>query len=238
MKRGRLWTRDELLPVINLYCKTPFGRIHQRNPDIIKLAAKLDRSPGSVSYKMANLAALDESLDRVGAKNASQLDRDVWNEFFGNIEKHIAEIEAPNIEEEPTKVGEDRVRETKVRVNQDFFRKTILASYENRCCITGVSHRPLLRASHILPWSKSEEHRLNPRNGLCLNALHDSAFDSGFLTLDPDLMVRVSPIVSKRPTTGDSEMLLRYEGKKIVLPKKFLPDEEFLSWHRVNVFKS
>lgn len=187
---------------------------------------------------MANLAALDESLDRVGAKNASQLDRDVWSEFFGNIEKHVSEIETPDIEAISPKQGEDRVRETKVRVNQDFFRKTILASYENRCCITGVSHRPLLRASHILPWSKSEEHRLNPRNGLCLNALHDSAFDSGFLTLESDLTVRLSPIVSKKPTTGDSEMLLRYEGKRIILPKKFLPDEGFLSWHRSHVFKS
>jgi len=29
------WTRDELILAINLYCKTPFGKIHMRNPEFI-----------------------------------------------------------------------------------------------------------------------------------------------------------------------------------------------------------
>jgi putative restriction endonuclease len=33
------WTRNELILAINLYCKTPFGKIHVRNPDIITLSA-------------------------------------------------------------------------------------------------------------------------------------------------------------------------------------------------------
>ena len=63
------WTRDELILAINLYCKTPFGRIHIRNPEIIELAKLLNRTPGSVSYKLANFASIDPSLDRKGVSN-------------------------------------------------------------------------------------------------------------------------------------------------------------------------
>ena len=68
------WQRDELMLAINLYCKTPFGRIHVRNPAIIELAELLGRTPGSVSYKLANFASIDPSLDRKGASNVSRLD--------------------------------------------------------------------------------------------------------------------------------------------------------------------
>jgi hypothetical protein len=36
MKQGqRLWTRDELILAINLYCKLPFGRVYFSNPEVI-----------------------------------------------------------------------------------------------------------------------------------------------------------------------------------------------------------
>ncbi|MBN1904592.1 MAG: hypothetical protein JW927_05800 [Deltaproteobacteria bacterium] len=72
------WTRDELILAINLYCKTPFGRIHVRNPEIIELAKVLDRTPGSVSYKLANFANIDSTLERKGASHVSKLDVEVW----------------------------------------------------------------------------------------------------------------------------------------------------------------
>ena len=37
----RNWSRDELLAAFNLYCRTPFGRLHRGNPDIIALAGRL-----------------------------------------------------------------------------------------------------------------------------------------------------------------------------------------------------
>jgi putative restriction endonuclease len=68
----KAWTRDELLIAINLYCKTPFGRIHVRNPEIIELAKLLGRTPGSVSYKLANFANIDPTLERKGASHVSR----------------------------------------------------------------------------------------------------------------------------------------------------------------------
>ena len=80
-------------------------------------------------------------------------------------------------------------RETivKTRVNQELFRSAVLSSYDDACCITGIDLPPLLVASHIVPWSKDPRERLNPRNGLCLNALHDRAFDRGLISVDPEL---------------------------------------------------
>ena len=78
------WTREELILAINLYCKTPFGRIHIRNKDIIELARLLNRTPGSVSYKLANFASIDPSLDRKGASNVSKLDKEIWAEFYND----------------------------------------------------------------------------------------------------------------------------------------------------------
>ena len=88
MKTGqKLWTREELLLAINLYCKLPFGRLHSRNPDVIKLADLIGRTPNSVAYKLVNFASLDPSLQArgiKGASNASYLDKEIWNEFYSN----------------------------------------------------------------------------------------------------------------------------------------------------------
>src|SRR5208283_3086499 len=81
------WTRAETILAFNLYCKIPFGRIDQGNPEIIALARRLGRTPGSVSYKLANLARLDPALRKrniAGASHGSKMDEEVWNEFQGN----------------------------------------------------------------------------------------------------------------------------------------------------------
>ncbi|HRF38987.1 MAG TPA: hypothetical protein PK198_09360, partial [Saprospiraceae bacterium] len=55
MKKGqKLWTREELILAINLYCKTPFGKLHSRNPDVIQLSKLLGRTPSSIAYKLVN----------------------------------------------------------------------------------------------------------------------------------------------------------------------------------------
>jgi predicted restriction endonuclease len=78
--------------------------------------------------------------------------------------------------------GEEKDRMIKARVNQSFFRSTILASY-NKCCVTGKSNSELLIASHIVAWARDRKDRLNPRNGILINALHDKAFEYGYITI-------------------------------------------------------
>ncbi len=250
------WSRDELILAINLYCKTPFGRLHNRNPDIIKLATLLGRTPSAVGWKLVNFASLDPNLKKRGIKgavNVSQLDREIWNEFNSNWERLayesemllakwtgerieiVAEIDPLEI---PRK-GLDRKALVKIRVNQNFFRAAVLAAYEFRCCITGLAVPDLLNASHILPWSKDEKNRVNPRNGLCLNTLHDRAFDRGLLTITSDLKVRISPSIKKpaKRTDPTQQFLTRYDGMTITLPRRFLPEREFLEYHNEKIFK-
>ena len=199
MKEGqKLWTRDELILAINLYCKLPFGRLHRLNPEVVNLANLISRSPSSVAYKLVNFASLDPSLKARGIKgayNSSNLDKEIWNEFFNHwdelpfeSEKLLAKLNQTTVEKlnqipenELPKEGKSREQKVKVRVNQSFFRSLILASYNNTCCITGLHEAELLIASHIRPWGLDEKNRLNPRNGIAINALHDKAFEKGVL---------------------------------------------------------
>jgi len=250
------WTREELILAFNLYCKIPFGTIHIRNPQIIALAKILGRTPSAISWKLANFARLDPSLqDRniAGAAHGSKLDVEVWEEFNHDwdklafeSEKLLAQRTGKQVEDfvvdiellDIPKIGKERVSVVKVRVNQSFFRKAVLAAYNFKCCITGLEIPELLNASHIIPWSKDETNRVNPRNGLCLNALHDRAFDRGFLTVTPEFKIKISKSI-KRINADDAtqDFLLRYEGAEITLPSRFLPDSAFLKHHNKSVFK-
>ena len=255
MKEGqRLWTRDELILAVNLYCKLPFGRLHGRNPEIIHLANLIDRTPNSVSYKLVNFASLDPSLKErgiKGASNASNLDKAIWSEFFNNwdilpyeSEKLLAKFEQKPIEliskipeEYLQKEGKTREQLVRLRVNQSFFRSAILASYNSTCCITGIQQPEFLIAGHIKPWSIDEKNRSNPRNGILLNALHDKAFEHGYITISTDYKIKVAPILLKKAKAGE-DYFSGYEGVSIKLPSRFLPDVEFLKYHNQERFKS
>lgn len=249
MKNGqRLWTRDELILTINLYCKLPFGRLHSQNPQVIHLANLIERTPGSVAFKLVNFASLDPSLQArgiKGASNTSKLDKVIWNEFYANwdelsyqSEKLLAKVENTPIEiligidKEDIPEGKMKEEILKVRVNQSFFRSSILASYNNTCCITGISQPELLIAGHIKPWSLDKENRLNPRNGLAINGLHDKAFENGLLTITQDYKIKISPVLLKQKKSESlQKYFFQYENKDMILPSRFLPDPEFLRYH-------
>jgi len=252
---SRNWSREELILAFNLYCKIPFGAIHNRNPQVIALAKILDRSPSAVSWKLANLARLDPSLrDRniAGASHGSKLDVEVWEEFTSDwqrlafeSERLLAKRQRRTVEditqidrEGLPRAGKEREALVKQRVNQSFFRRAVLAAYGGRCCITGLSIPELLVASHIVPWSQDEANRVNPRNGLSLNALHDRAFDSGLMTITPDFRVKVSPTVLGSATDPATRGLLaRFHGRRVTLPGRFLPDPAFIEYHNRNVYR-
>jgi len=250
------WSREELILAFNLYCKIPFGTIHIHNPKIIALAKLLGRTPSAVSWKLANFARLDPSLQSrniAGASHGSKLDAEIWEEFNHDWEKlsfesekllaertgkHIEAISDIETDDLP-KVGKERESMIKIRVNQSFFRRSVLAAYNFQCCVTGLEIPELLNASHIIPWSKDEANRVNPRNGICLNAIHDRAFDRGLLTITPDLTVKVSEVIKHQNVSeAVQNFLLRYEGISINKPAKFLPDIKFLKYHNKNIFRT
>jgi putative restriction endonuclease len=106
-----------------------------------------------------------------------------------------------------------------------------------RCCLTGTPVPELLIASHILPWADHPEHRVNPRNGLCLARTHDAAFDAGLITFDKSWRL----VLSKRlrdylPSDAVERQFVAYEGRAIELPEKFRPEGKFLLDHRETIF--
>ena len=92
----RDWTIEEHRLAFNLYCKIPFGTIHVGNPKLIELARLLGRSPGAVSYKLANFARLDPELSARGIGGLSHGARgeiDVWERFYKDPEALAFESE-------------------------------------------------------------------------------------------------------------------------------------------------
>lgn len=257
--KPNLWRRDELLVAFNLYCQIPFGKMHKSNSDVIQLAKLIGRTPSSVAMKLVNFASLDPAITetgRTGLGNASTADRSIWNEFHNDWEQLALESknvlnalttsdtldtspnDADSTASEINYEGATKSVLTEIRIKQSFFRKAILSSYQSRCCISSLQEPRLLIASHIIPWSTDKSNRLNPRNGLCLSALHDRAFDLGLITVTQDYRLKVSKRIKKHTDVAMMNAgILSMDGMKISLPEKFWPSPDFLGWHNQNIFE-
>ena len=263
MTRRDLWTREQLLLALNLYFKIPFGQYNQRNAKVIKLAGLIGRTPGAVARKLGNFASFDpyhQNRGIEGLKHAGRATEAIWKEFDNDwdglvlesekilenlIQSNFVDKTEETISTQEThrswsrkpEMPTETERSTKVRLGQQFFRESIMANYRERCCICGIPIPELLIASHIIPWKDREDLRLNPHNGLCLCALHDKAFDRGFLTIDENYTVIISRTIERYlPQEGLDKGLKAYQKRKILLPDRFLPDKDFLEVHQQKYF--
>lgn len=254
---GKKWTREETILAFDLYCNMPFGQVSKKNPRIIELASLIGRTPDSVVFKICNLAHHDPKMierNVKGLSNTSKLDRAIVEEFFENWEELsyqakmiLAERQQKLVQDivpisDLLEIPEGSYRETaiKQRIGQYFFRNSVLMAYDNRCCVTGLNCSDLLIASHIKPWSVSDARteRTNPSNGLCLNALHDKAFDRGLITLDQHYRIVISTQLKNANMDDDTkDWFEKYNGKEIILPDKFLPGKEFIEYHNDIIFQ-
>lgn len=246
---GKPWTREQLILAFELYCRVPFGRITTRNPLICELAVLLHRTPASVTRKLGNFGAFDPELaarEVTGLTHGSKLDRAIWDEFHSDWGKLVVNAHKLRREREPVKrkVEEltlpsgmsERLVTAKQRLHQAFFREAVISSYNNRCCVTGLPLVECLIAGHIVPWSVDERRRADPTNGVCMSATFDRLFDSGLLTINDDLTLRVSKRVRALKDLSAKEMVIARHGQKIIPPSRFYPDPDCLRWHRENVF--
>lgn len=161
--------------------------LHSGNPEIQELAAALGRTNSSVAMKLGNFASLDPKITdsgRKGLDGASKLDRATYAEFGQNWAGLVTRAEdlwtAQVGEFEPSSAssrlnekrsefrfepyqGESTTRAlVNQRVGQDFFRRAVLANYEETCCITGIADPRLLTASHIKPWGQGQREPAQP----------------------------------------------------------------------------
>ena len=245
----KFWTREEEIIVFNLYYQIPFQSSSKNHPEVMRIAEIIGRSPSAVNMKIGNFGSFDETLKAkgiVGLINASKLDAQIWEEFNNRwdelsfeSERLIEQFQNKNTAEiENIPAGKEKIATVRQRVNQNFFRRAVLASYKNTCCITGLNNAELLIASHIKAWAASNENeKTNPRNGLCLNALHDKAFDKGFITVKPNYEIIVSADIKDIYDGAAVDKFFKCY-KKISVPEKFAPAEEFLTYHNEVIFEN
>lgn len=252
----RNWTREELILAFNLYCKIPFGKYNQRTEEVIHLANLIQRTPSAVAFKLVNFASLDPYHQKRGVsgmKNAGKLDREIYQEFSNNWDDLIYESEILLNEKEGNdslqkqaikelenlKEGKDISRVVKTRVNQSFFRTVVLNIYSQKCAVSNIDLPELLIASHIIPWSANKKERLNPSNGICLSPLYDKLFDKGLMTITNNFEIAFSSRLEKLSDKSSFENFIKkFEGNTINTPEKFFPREDFLEFHRKEIFIS
>ncbi len=255
------WSEEETVLALYLYFQLPFGKLHSGNPEIRQLATALGRSSSSVAMKLCNFASLDPKITESGRKGlagASELDRATYAEFGKNWSGLVAHAEsmwATRVECGEPAFTHDRLNESRSefrfepyqgasttqafiqqRVGQDFFRRAVLANYEETCCITGIANPRLLIASHIKPWGKDTENRHNPSNGLLLSATFDRAFDRGLITVDSNRRIQVSRQLRESQSSETRDYFEQFERASLRPAIRFDPNPDFLDWHNNHCF--
>lgn len=190
----------------------------------------------NISTKRATLLSSsqrDKSVIGMGQSN-------VWYgspEMNAEVISYIESIEAgrkkdiEKIEATEKLTGSEKEIVSKVRINQSYFRRIMLEKYTGKCCLCGVNNEDLLIASHIKPWSVSDENeKLNEFNGLLLCPNHDKLFDKGFISFDNNGNI----LISKKLDKTNRMFLNISEQMKIDVN---VDNIEFIEYHRKNIFK-
>ncbi|MGH1325475.1 HNH endonuclease [Bacillus pretiosus] len=143
------------------------------------------------------------------------------NEGFLILQK---ELESPIVLAETEKESV-----VKARIGQSIFKKALLA-VEKKCKLCGVSDERLLIASHIKPWSQSDnQERLDVNNGLLFCPNHDALFDKGYISFNEYGRILISESLDE----ATKVFLNINENMKVALNKR---QQKYMNWHRESIF--
>ena len=252
MAQINLWTDDEMIIVLDLYFKLPFGRLNKNTPEVKALAKLIGRTDNSVALRLVNYAACDPYILSTGRHGmASGRDRCMpyWDQYANDKERLFLKAEEirTRLSKTPIErildikpedfIGKERDAVIKQRVNQSSFRTMILGNYENKCAISGIDIPELLVASHIVPWSMDAKNRLNPSNGICLSPLYDKMFDKGLIGIRDDYSIQLSYELKQNIGKDFYDKHIGFiADRKLRLPIEHFPDTSFLEYHYNNIF--
>ena len=121
------------------------------------------------------------------------------------------------------------------RLGQGAFRLLVTDIYERRCAVTQERTLPALEAVHIRPYQAGGKHE--PQNGLLLRRDIHRLFDTGYVTVTPDLSFEVSTRIREEYENGRDYYALH--GKRIATPARLTehPAPEVLAWHNEHCFR-
>jgi len=249
-KQRAVWSREDIIVAYALYCIIPLNKINPKNKIIRQVAANRGKSAASMAMRMRNFQYIDPNITGEGKKGLShtaKTDKEIFKEFqndWGELSYAAETITGFNLFDTVSEKGASKLsslnNRNKVNRQRAFFRSSVLAAYDNKCCITGVDILTFLRASHIKPFEacRTASERTDPHNGLLLNTFHDVAFDKGLITVTKDYTIRVSESVKKHVENNFiKQQLIDLESASIVKSKIFLPAPEFLEYHNDIIFK-
>ena len=139
----------------------------------------------------------------------------------------------PGVAEKQLRFGEPQL--IRPRLGQGAFRVLVTDTYQRRCAVTQERTLPALEAAHIRPFRDGGEHEA--RNGLLLRRDIHSLFDTGYVTVTPDLDFEVSVRIKEEFENGKHYYALH--GKRILTPQDAArrPDPDALRWHNENCFR-
>jgi len=123
-------------------------------------------------------------------------------------------------------------REIKSREFQQAFRNVILENYQRKCAVCDVDDDDFLRGCHIVPVKNDPKIATDPKNGICLCAIHDVAFEKGIFSITDEYKVHVSDSF-KTTSRVLVSAISKLNGKKIRLPSQYYPNKLYLKKHRV-----
>ncbi|MDP3955801.1 MAG: HNH endonuclease [bacterium] len=120
----------------------------------------------------------------------------------------------------------------KARIGQGAYRLKLLEE-SSECIITRVNDERILMASHIKPWSVSNDtEKIDHDNGLVLTPTYDKLFDQGFISFEDDGTILLSPYISP---LNVKKMNLA-QGRKYSIPPSS-GRKNYLAYHREHIFK-
>ncbi len=133
---------------------------------------------------------------------------------------------------------DDRHRIDTVRVErrgQGTFRLRLLNAYRQQCAVTGEHAVPVLEAAHIQPYLGPASN--HPQNGIVLRSDLHRLYDTGYVTVTPDLHLEVSSRL--RDEFKNGRHYYEMAGRKIHVPRdhRLVPSPQALEWHADNVFR-
>lgn len=195
------------------YIGLAYPLVHQ---DSTEDSLKLIQTKGVQNLKAKFIMITDEIICRewlydlkAGNKDSSIFQPNSWDKFLANGSvcdlldevntcNHVTEYGKSYSINKSSTVLNSTSREVEIRLTQNKFRETLLKKSD--CCrICGLDYSQLLVASHILPWSLSDDiQKLDSNNGLLLCVMHDKLFDRFLLSFDDSGKIIISNQIKKR----------------------------------------
>ncbi|MBU3693753.1 MAG: HNH endonuclease [Rhodocyclaceae bacterium] len=149
------------------------------------------------------------------------------------VNERLQRRELVGVAEPAPRYGEPRI--ILPRLGQGAFRVVVTDSYQRRCAITRERTLPALEAAHIRPYGDGGAHEAS--NGILLRRDIHSLFDSGYVTVTPDLRFEVSRKIKEEFENGKHYYELH--GEPIQTPEKLMarPDPAALRWHNETIYR-